>query len=87
MDFQAFKRIVDELQHATFYLQLFFQGEPFLNRELIDMIRYARTQRMYIAVSTNAHFLKEGVAEALAEAGADVIYPTLAEFMAEIPVA
>ena len=69
LDFAMFKSVVDELRHATFYLQLFFQGEPFLNRALLDMVRYARSKRMYIAISTNAHFIREETATELADAG------------------
>jgi radical SAM protein with 4Fe4S-binding SPASM domain len=69
MELALFRSIVDELRHSTFYLQLFFQGEPFLNRDLPEMIRYARSRRMYVSVSTNAHFIREEQASVLAEAG------------------
>ena len=71
MPLEHFERIVDELRGETFYLQLFFQGEPFINKHLVAMIAAARARRMYTAISTNAHFLTRAAADALLGAGLD----------------
>lgn len=71
MKFDIYKRIVDELSKQTFYLQLFFQGEPFINNKLMDMIRYAHSKRMYVSISTNAHYIRREVAEQLLQSGLD----------------
>ena len=52
-----FKQIIDELSPYTSYLTFYFQGEPFLNPDFLDMVGYAADQDMYTATSTNAHFL------------------------------
>lgn len=77
MDFDRFRAIVDEVHRDVFYLQLFFQGEPFINNRLVDMIAYARAHRMYVAISTNAHFLRREVINALLEAGLDRLIVSL----------
>ena len=33
-----FKKIIDEINQTGFYVQLFFQGEPYLNKKLGEMI-------------------------------------------------
>lgn len=71
MDFDRFRAIVDEVHRDVFYLQLFFQGEPFINNRLVDMIAYAHAKRMYVAISSNAHFLRREVIDALLAAGLD----------------
>lgn len=71
LDFDRYKTIVDELADRTFYLQLFFQGEPFINNRLVDMIRYARRSRIYVSVSTNAHFITAGIASKLVDSKLD----------------
>ena len=38
---------------------MFFQGEPFINKQLPLMIRYAREENIYISISTNGHFINE----------------------------
>lgn len=50
---------MDQLPQSTGYLTLYFQGEPFLNRDIFDCIAYARAKNMYVCSSTNGHFLSE----------------------------
>ncbi|MBR9978952.1 MAG: SPASM domain-containing protein [Bacteroidetes bacterium] len=71
MDIDTFRRIVDEVKKDVFYLQLFFQGEPFINNRLTDMIAYAHRHRIYVSISTNAHFLRREVLDGLLQAGLD----------------
>ena len=42
LKFNNFKKIIDEISKTGFYVQLFFQGEPFINKELPGMISYAQ---------------------------------------------
>ncbi|MBR9973941.1 MAG: SPASM domain-containing protein [Bacteroidetes bacterium] len=77
LDFDRFRAIVDEVHGEVFYLQLFFQGEPFINNRLVDMIAYARAKRMYVSISTNAHFLRREVVDALLDAGLDRLIVSL----------
>ncbi len=52
-----FRRVVDELAPHTFSLYLYFQGEPYIHPEFFDMVRYAHRRGMFVATSTNGHFL------------------------------
>jgi radical SAM protein with 4Fe4S-binding SPASM domain len=61
MSFETFKRITDEVYKDSFYFQLFFQGEPFLNKELLRMIDYAREKNIYTSVSTNAQLIDDNM--------------------------
>jgi len=54
-----FKKLIDQIYETGFYVQLFFQGEPYINKELPLMISYAQSKKMYISVSTNGHFVNE----------------------------
>lgn len=63
--FTDFKKIIDEVYKHAFYLQLFFQGEPFLNNDLFRMIDYARSKRMYVSISTNGTLFTEEMVEKL----------------------
>ena len=53
LKFSDFTKIIDDICEHTFYLQLFFQGEPFLNKDLLRMISYAHAKRMFVSISTN----------------------------------
>lgn len=54
-----FKKLIDEISNTGFYIQLFFQGEPYINKNLPDMIKYAQTKKIYVSISTNGHFVNE----------------------------
>ena len=54
-----FKKLIDEISDTGFYIQLFFQGEPYINKNLPEMISYAQSKKVYIAISTNGHFINE----------------------------
>jgi radical SAM protein with 4Fe4S-binding SPASM domain len=56
---EDFKKLIDEISSTGFYVQLFFQGEPFINKNLYTMINYARGKNMYVSISTNGHFINE----------------------------
>lgn len=68
---EFYKRLIDELAPDLLYLILYFQGEPYLNTNLFDMIRYAHEHKIYTATSTNAHYLSDDNARKTVEAGLD----------------
>lgn len=57
LKFEEFKNWIDQIKHTGFYVQLFFQGEPFINKHLPRMIEYAQQNKIYISISTNGHFI------------------------------
>lgn len=59
LKFEEFKNWIDQIKSSGFYVQLFFQGEPFINKHLPKMIRYAQENRVYVSISTNGHFINE----------------------------
>ncbi|MDZ4715075.1 MAG: SPASM domain-containing protein [Cytophagales bacterium] len=66
-----FARVIDELAGTLSYLTFYFQGEPYLHPEFLDMVGYASGKGIYTATSTNAHFLDEGNARKTIESGLD----------------
>lgn len=54
-----YEELIDEISESGFYLQLYFQGEPYINKNLNRMIRYAQQKKMYVSISTNGHFFNE----------------------------
>jgi radical SAM protein with 4Fe4S-binding SPASM domain len=53
------------------YLIFYFQGEPYLNPEFLDMVAYASSKGIYTATSTNAHYLNDRNAKRTVESGLD----------------
>ena len=56
---ELFKKILNESQPELAWLNLYFQGEPFLNKSLPDLISEAKKYKIYTSISTNGHFLNE----------------------------
>lgn len=71
LDEDIFRKAIDELAPSTIYLILYFQGEPYLNSRFFDYVRYAHSKKMYIATSTNAHYLTDSIAKETVESGLD----------------
>jgi MoaA/NifB/PqqE/SkfB family radical SAM enzyme len=72
MPLDQFRRIIDDIGPYLVHLTLWNQGEPFLNPDLVEMIRYAKASKMAVLTSTNGHFLDTGDrAEELVAAGLD----------------
>lgn len=61
--------MLDELGKNLFYINYYFQGEPFLNPDFLAFIQEANKRKIYTATSTNAHFIKAQTAEQIIEAG------------------
>lgn len=59
LDFEQFKIIVDKLPPTVRMLLLWNQGEPFLVKDFISMIEYAKQKSLYIVTSTNGHFFRK----------------------------
>ncbi|MCB0489568.1 MAG: SPASM domain-containing protein [Cyclobacteriaceae bacterium] len=68
---ELYKKVIDELAPSLSYLIFYFQGEPYLHPQLLDMIGYASKNKIYTATSTNAHFLTDDAARKTVESGLD----------------
>ena len=66
-----FTRTIDEIHKELLYLIFYFQGEPYLNPDFLDMVKYASSKGIYTATSTNAHYLNDAAAKRTIESGLD----------------
>src|SRR4030095_11772150 len=66
-----FEQTIDEIHKDLFYLVFYFQGEPYLNPDFLNMVEYASSKRIYTATSTNAHYLNTEKARQTVESGLD----------------
>jgi radical SAM protein with 4Fe4S-binding SPASM domain len=66
-----FKKTIDELADTLLYLTFYFQGEPYLHPQFIELVNYASKKKIYTATSTNAHYLNEENARKTVESGLD----------------
>lgn len=66
-----FKQVIDELYSSLSYLTFYFQGEPYLNPNFLELVQYASQKKIYTATSTNAHFLNDEMAKRTIQSGLD----------------
>jgi radical SAM protein with 4Fe4S-binding SPASM domain len=71
LEMNFFKRMIDQLAPDLMYLTFYFQGEPYLNPDFLEMVKYSKSKRIYTATSTNAHYLNDENARKTVESGLD----------------
>lgn len=70
MTFDKFRSIINDMEQYLLFLILWNWGEPFMNPELPQMIRYAHERGIKTVTSTNAHFISdEDYASQILESG------------------
>lgn len=69
MSLTLYRRVIKELAPTVMWLNLFEQGEPYLNTNIFTMIRMAHRLRISTSVSTNGHFLDDTAARSTVSCG------------------
>ena len=58
LEVATLKRVLDEIGQHLVYLNLYFQGEPYLHPDMNELVRIGAAHGLYTSTSTNAHFLR-----------------------------
>jgi radical SAM protein with 4Fe4S-binding SPASM domain len=77
MNFDLFKKIVDEVADRIVYITLYHQGEPYLVKDFNRFVVYAKKQGVYVNTSTNAHFFTAENARNVVQSGLDSVIISL----------
>jgi len=73
MQVDLFTSIIDAVADYVTFVQFFFQGEPFLHKNLLQMIRYVKDKNIYTITSTNGHFLSGETIDDIFKSGLDAL--------------
>lgn len=71
LDLDFHEKMLQNIGKQVFYINYYFQGEPFLHPEFLSLIKQAKKHKIYTATSTNAHFINESKAEEIVKSGLD----------------
>lgn len=71
LDLDFHENMLAQVSKSVFYINYYFQGEPFLHPQFLTLIKAAKKHRIYTATSTNAHFIDEKKAIEIVESGLD----------------
>ncbi|WP_370088585.1 SPASM domain-containing protein [Ekhidna sp.] len=69
LNVSLFEKIMQEVSDHLLYLTFYFQGEPYLNPQFLEMVGVANRHKIYTTTSTNAHFLDDENARKTVESG------------------
>ncbi len=76
ISFERYKSVIDEVGDTMISLRLWHYGEPFLNKDIFRMIKYANQKNIITAVSSNLSLLDKNMAEKLIDSGLDYLLVT-----------
>lgn len=68
-----FTNTINQLSNNLLYLIFYFQGEPYINPDFLEMVQYANDKGLYTITSTNGHFLSEENCQKTIDSGLDRI--------------
>ena len=68
-----FRKTIDDIAEDLIYLIFYFQGEPYINPDFLEMVAYARSKKIYTITSTNGHFMNDNNAQKTIQSGLDRI--------------
>jgi radical SAM protein with 4Fe4S-binding SPASM domain len=71
LEMNNYTKMIDEQYRNLSYLLLYFQGEPFLHQNFLELVKYANNKGIYTATSTNAHYFSDEMAQKTVKSGLD----------------
>ena len=71
INMQLYKQIIDDSKKYLYNVILYFQGEPFLSKDIFEQIKYAKQNKLYTIISTNAHYLNKENCDNIINSGLD----------------
>lgn len=77
MDILLYQQLLDQVSPSLYYLNLYFQGEPFLHPQFTEMVKYAKSKNINVSTSTNGHFLTPEDVQKTIESGLDRLIVSL----------
>jgi radical SAM protein with 4Fe4S-binding SPASM domain len=77
LETKLFENVITELKDALMYLTFYFQGEPYLHKDFLEMVKFASNKGIYTSTSTNAHYLNYENAKATIKSGLDRVIISL----------
>ncbi|MDN5356536.1 MAG: hypothetical protein PWQ43_1480 [Rikenellaceae bacterium] len=69
MTLKDFQQITTKIPKSIYWITLYFQGEPLLDKTIIEKIKYLRVNNYFVEISTNAQNITKEMATALVESG------------------
>lgn len=59
MTLDTFRNTMDKMGEDIFFLLLYHQGEPYLNKDFLEFVRLAKAKNIYCTTSSNGHYFSD----------------------------
>ena len=66
---QLFKQVLDEIGEYLMNVTFYFQGEPYIHPQFLELVEMASKKNIFSSTSTNAHFINREIAERTVRSG------------------
>lgn len=83
MELNDYKSIIDKISKCAIRTSLYDLGEPLLNKNIFEMIKYSSDNKISTLISTNFNLFKKDDLNKLLESGLTVLEPCLDGFSQE----
>jgi radical SAM protein with 4Fe4S-binding SPASM domain len=77
MSIDTFKTLIDQIGDDIFFLLIYHQGEPYINKNFFDFVTIAKKKNIYVTSSTNGHFFSDENVTRTIECGLDSMIVSL----------
>ncbi len=77
MTLTTFINILDKMADDLFFLLLYHQGEPYINKHFLEFVKLAHHRKIYTTTSTNAHYFDDEIINATIDSGLDSMIVSL----------
>jgi radical SAM protein with 4Fe4S-binding SPASM domain len=68
-DLSQFESWLNQFAPHAFWVNFYFQGEPFIHPRILDMFAMASSKKLFVSTSTNGHFLSRFNTEEIVKSG------------------
>jgi len=83
MTLKEMTQCIRAVENYLYFIQLYNWGEPLLNKDLFEFIRYAQQRRIFTMLSSNMNFVRSGLAEEIVDSGLDYFIAAIDGFSSE----
>lgn len=77
MTLDTFENIINKMGDDLFFLLLYHQGEPYINKCFLKFVEMAKAKNIYTTTSTNAHYFSDEIINATIDSGLDSMIVSL----------
>lgn len=71
MTLETFDELMKKMGDDIFFLLIYHQGEPYINKHFFDFVSIAKEKNIYVTTSTNGHYFTDENIEKTIESGLD----------------